>query len=55
VGHNPLLSHFLAALLSAAGNALDLSTASLACVDLGTIGPQPRGRLVWLLSPRVCP
>jgi phosphohistidine phosphatase len=53
VGHNPLLSEFLTLLLAAGGHAIDLKTAGLACIDLGSPGAQPRGRLVWLLTPEV--
>jgi phosphohistidine phosphatase len=53
VGHNPLLSEFLTLLLAAGGYAIDLKTANLACVDVGSTGAQPRGRLVWLLTPEV--
>jgi len=53
VGHNPLLSEFLTLLL-AAGVAIDLKTSGLACVDVGSASAQPRGRLVWLLTPEVC-
>jgi phosphohistidine phosphatase len=54
VGHNPLLSEFLVLLLGAAGYAIDLKTASLACVDVGPPGALPKGRLLWLLTPEVC-
>jgi phosphohistidine phosphatase len=54
VGHNPLLSEFLALLLSAGAYAIDLKTAGLACVDVGAAGTQPRGRLVWMLTPELC-
>jgi phosphohistidine phosphatase len=53
VGHNPLLSEFLTLLLAAGGHAMDLKTAGLACLDLGSPGVPPRGRLVWLLTPEV--
>jgi phosphohistidine phosphatase len=54
VGHNPLFSDLLTVLLAAGGCAIDLKPAGLACVDVGTVGTQLRGRLVWLLTPEVC-
>jgi phosphohistidine phosphatase len=54
VGHNPLLSDLLTVLLGAGAHSIDLRTAGLACVDLGSVGAQVRGRLVWLLTPEVC-
>jgi phosphohistidine phosphatase len=50
VGHNPLLSEFVTLLLAAGAHAIDLKPAGLACVDVGSAGAQPRGRLVWLLT-----
>jgi phosphohistidine phosphatase len=54
VGHNPLFSDLLTVLLAAGGYSIDLKPAGLACVDVGTVGAQLRGRLVWLLTPEVC-
>ena len=54
VGHNPLLSYLLTVLLGAGEYSIDLKTAGLACVDVGSVGAQLRGRLVWLLTPEVC-
>jgi phosphohistidine phosphatase len=54
VGHNPLFSDLLTVLLGAGGYAIDLKTAGLACLDVGAVGAQLRGRLVWLLTPEVC-
>ena len=54
VGHNPLLSEFLTLLLGAGAYAIDLKTAGLACVEVGSAGAQPRGRLLWLLTPELC-
>ena len=53
VGHNPLLSDLLMVLLGAGEHGMDLKTAALACVDLGSVGLQPKGRLLWLLTPGV--
>ncbi len=53
IGHNPLLSEFLTVLLGAGDHAIDLKTGGLACVDVGSPGTRPRGRLVWLLTPEV--
>ncbi len=54
VGHNPVLSDLLTALFDAGGYSIDLKTSGLACVDVGPVGSQLRGRLVWLLTPEVC-
>jgi phosphohistidine phosphatase len=53
VGHNPLLSELLSVLI-AAGRPIELQTAALACVEVGSAGAQRRGRLLWLLTPEVC-
>ena len=53
VGHNPLLSSLLSALI-ADGRPMDLQTASLACVDVGSIAVLPEGRLLWVLTPESC-
>jgi phosphohistidine phosphatase len=53
VGHNPLLGEFLTLLLAAGNHAIDLKTAGLACVDVGSPSAHPRGRLLWLLTPEV--
>lgn len=54
VGHNPVLSDLLTVLLGAGGYSIDLKTSGLACLDVGAVGSQLRGRLVWLLTPEVC-
>jgi phosphohistidine phosphatase len=51
-GHNPLLSSLVCFLIGAAGHAIDLKKSALARVDVYTPAPQPRGTLVWLLTPR---
>ena len=50
VGHNPQLSEFLALLLGAQPERTPLKKAALACVQIDAMGPQPGGRLVWLLT-----
>lgn len=52
-GHNPLLSSFICLLIGAAGHAIDLKKSAMARVDVRSPGPQPRGTLVWLLTPRI--
>lgn len=51
-GHNPLLSSLVCFLIGAAGHAIDLKKSAMARVDVHSPGPQPRGTLVWLLTPR---
>ena len=50
-GHNPLLSSLVCFLIGAAGHAIDLKKSALARVDVYSPAPQPRGTLVWLLTP----
>jgi len=52
VGHAPSLGRFLSAALGTATNALSLKKAGAAHLT-ATLGPTPRGRLVWLLPPRL--
>lgn len=51
-GHNPVLSSLVCFLIGAAGHAIDLKKSALARVDVQSRSPQPRGTLVWLLTPR---
>lgn len=51
-GHNPVLSSLVCFLIGAAGHAIDLKKSALARVDVQSHSPQPRGTLVWLLTPR---
>jgi len=51
-GHNPLLSSLVCFLIGAPSYAIDLKKSALARVDVHSPAPQPRGALVWLLTPR---
>ena len=51
-GHNPLLNSLVCFLIGAAGHAIDLKKSALARIDVYSPAPQPRGTLVWLLTPR---
>ncbi len=50
VGHNPHLSDFASLLLGAPGGSVEMKKAGLACFDLLSTGPAPRGSLCWLLT-----
>ncbi len=49
VGHNPLLSHMVAFLAETPALEVELQTATLVAFTLERAGPQPRGRLRWML------
>lgn len=52
-GHEPMLSAAAAWLLGAPGMRIDLKKGALLRVDLDRFGPQPRGVLRWMLTPRL--
>jgi len=52
-GHEPQLSSLVAYLIGAPGEAVEMKKGALARVDLEAWGPQPRGRLVWLLTAKL--
>ncbi len=52
-GHEPLLSQTIAYLLAAPSLQVDLKKGALACVQIDRFGPQPRGVLLWLITPKL--
>ena len=53
VGHEPYLSSLIADIVDARGARLVLKKAGLARVNVTVLGPDVKGELRWLLSPRV--
>jgi phosphohistidine phosphatase len=52
VGHEPLFSALAAYLLGAAVN-VDFKKGALLCLETVDAGPQPRGVLKWLITPKL--
>lgn len=52
-GHEPLLSETAGYLLGAAEVAIDLKKGALLRIDVGESSRQPRGVLLWLLTPKL--
>ena len=50
--HEPLMSSLAAFLLNSPALMLDMKKAALARVDCEHFGPEPRGTLKWMLTPR---
>lgn len=53
VGHEPYLSSLIAGIIDARGARVVLKKAGLARVNVTVLGPDLKGELRWLLSPRV--
>lgn len=51
--HEPFLSLFTAHLLNAPGMMVDFKKGGLVRIDVEGFGPQPRGVLRWMLTPRL--
>jgi phosphohistidine phosphatase len=52
-GHEPLLSQTAGFLLGSAQPAVELKKGALASIEVEAFGPQPRGVLKWLLTPKL--
>jgi phosphohistidine phosphatase len=53
VGHEPYLSSLIAGIIDAKSARLVLKKAGLARVNVAVLGPDIKGELRWLLSPRI--
>lgn len=51
-GHNPLLSEFVCTLIGAREWGVAMKKAALAFLEVDPVGGDPRGSLVWLLTPK---
>lgn len=51
-GHNPHLSSLVCLLIGARAGAVEMHKAGIACLDLLSMGPEPRATLNWLLTPK---
>ena len=52
VGHNPLLCDLATWLIGGRGGAIMMKKAALAAIEIAYVSPQPRGSLMWLLTPK---
>jgi phosphohistidine phosphatase len=53
VGHEPCLTSLISELIGGGGARLVLKKSGLARISLAALGPEVRGELRWLLSPRI--
>ncbi len=53
-GHEPLLGETISFLLGANGAVVDLKKGALACIEVDPKDEQPKGMLVWLMTPKSC-
>jgi phosphohistidine phosphatase len=52
-GHEPLLSHLAAYLLSSPALRIEMRKATLVRIDLDRFAPDPRGTLKWIVPPDI--
>jgi phosphohistidine phosphatase len=53
VGHEPLLSRLVAHLLGAPSMTVDMRKGALVRIDMEKFGPEPRGVLRWMVTPKL--
>jgi phosphohistidine phosphatase len=53
VSHEPLLSSLAAHLLNSPSFLVDFKKGALMRIDVESFGPQPHGKLRWMITPRV--
>ena len=51
VSHQPLIGHLVAFLLDSPSLEVEVGTATLTAVREESVGPEPRGMLLWILPP----
>jgi phosphohistidine phosphatase len=52
-GHEPQLSNLVSYLTGSPGVAVQMKKGALARIDVASLGPEPRGVLVWLLTAKL--
>jgi len=52
-GHEPLMSKLAAYLLGAPGLVVDMKKSAMVRIDVGSLGPVPRGVLRWMIVPKL--
>jgi phosphohistidine phosphatase len=53
-GHEPLLSHLVAYLLSSPALRVEMKKAGMVRIDVETMGAVPHGTLRWMITPKFC-
>jgi phosphohistidine phosphatase len=53
-GHEPLLSHLVAHLLSSPALRIEMKKACMVRIDFSSLGNAPHGTLRWMIHPRIC-
>lgn len=52
-GHEPLMANLAAYLLNAPGLIVDMKKSAMLRIDVGSLGPVPRGALRWMIVPKL--